>query len=164
MNLLESQNILLTSLKFFGFFPIKFPGKFRKLKNHLYNFVISIGLITTFAIVGRVELNHILDSSTEKESLIHRQIQQIFYYKILYLFIFLIFLKSSSSIGETSIQETHKCKIVTHSYKWTKESKQNTMNQFLTIRLLKSQHLLNDDRYFFYSAQPWNGLSSKNVT
>jgi hypothetical protein len=68
MNLLESQNILLASLKFFGFFPIKFPGKYRKLKNHLYNFVVSIGLITTFAIIGRVELNHILDSSTEKES------------------------------------------------------------------------------------------------
>jgi hypothetical protein len=68
MNFLESQNFLLASLKFFGFFPIKIPGKYRKLKNHLYKFVMSIGLITTFTIVGSIDLNQILDSSTEKES------------------------------------------------------------------------------------------------
>jgi hypothetical protein len=68
MNLLESQDILLGLLKIFGFFPINFDGKFKKLKNHLFNLVISIALITTFAVVGVTQVNQVLLHTTEMDS------------------------------------------------------------------------------------------------
>ncbi len=68
MKFLESQNILLISLKLFGFFPINFPGKCKNFKNHLYNFVVSTVLATTFAILGVRKLKGILRNTTEYES------------------------------------------------------------------------------------------------
>jgi hypothetical protein len=68
MNLLESQNILLGVLKIFGFFPINFRGKYKKFKNHLYNFPLSIALVFSFSIVGVSQLNLTLVNTTEKDS------------------------------------------------------------------------------------------------
>jgi hypothetical protein len=68
MNLLESQKILMVSLKIFGFFPWDFEGKYKKAKNHLYNFVVSITLMATFAMFGGFQVDLILQNTTEKNS------------------------------------------------------------------------------------------------
>ncbi len=70
MNLLESQNILLVVLRIYGFFPFNFPGKFRKFKNQLYNFVLSTALVVTLSIVGVSQLSQALVSTTEKDSVL----------------------------------------------------------------------------------------------
>jgi hypothetical protein len=66
----ESQNILLVFLKFFGIFPIKFGGKFRKFKNHLYNAVVSVALIVGFSIVGVTAFEAAMVKSVEKDSVL----------------------------------------------------------------------------------------------
>jgi hypothetical protein len=68
MKLLKSQNILINSLKIFGFFPMNFPGKYKKFKNHLYNLVVSSVLATTFAILGVRQLKATLQNTTEQNS------------------------------------------------------------------------------------------------
>jgi hypothetical protein len=68
MNFVDSQNILLVFLKFFGIFPINFGGKFRKFKNHLYNAVVSVALIVGFSIVGVIEFDTAVVRSIEKDS------------------------------------------------------------------------------------------------
>jgi hypothetical protein len=68
MNLLESQRILFVSLKIFGFFPWDFRGKYKRVKNHLYNFVVTITLIATFAMYGAFQVDLILQNTTEKNS------------------------------------------------------------------------------------------------
>jgi hypothetical protein len=70
MNFVESQNILLVLLKFFGFFPINFVGKFGKFKRTLYNFVVSVALIAVFTIVGYDQLNQGEIGTVEKESVL----------------------------------------------------------------------------------------------
>jgi hypothetical protein len=68
MNFVESQNILLVFLKFFGIFPINFVGKFRKFKNHLYNAVVSVALIVGFSIVVVSDWNLAVIDTVEKDS------------------------------------------------------------------------------------------------
>jgi hypothetical protein len=68
MNLLESQNLLLASLKAYGFFSINFGGKYKRFKNHLFNAALSIGLVVAFTMVGTHELDLILQNTTEKNS------------------------------------------------------------------------------------------------
>jgi hypothetical protein len=70
MNLLESQDILLGVLKIYGLFPFNFGGKFRKLKGHLYNFLVSFVLILTFSTVRISQLNLALVNTTEKDSVL----------------------------------------------------------------------------------------------
>jgi hypothetical protein len=69
MNLLESQNILLALLKFFGFFPIKFQGC-RATKNLVYNLVVTIVMITSFAVIGTWQIDTVMENSTEKGSVV----------------------------------------------------------------------------------------------
>jgi hypothetical protein len=70
MNFVESQNILLVLLKIFGFFPINFGGKYKKFKNHFYNFCVSVALIAVFTIVGYGQLNQGVIGTVEKESVL----------------------------------------------------------------------------------------------
>jgi hypothetical protein len=68
MDYVETQNILLVILKTFGFFPMKFGEKYKKIKNHLYNLVVSGILLITFTIVGIDQMSQALIRTTENNS------------------------------------------------------------------------------------------------
>jgi hypothetical protein len=68
MDFVGSQNILLVLLKIFGFFPMNFVGKFRKFTNYLYNFCVSVALISIFTILGSNQLDQGLVFTTAKNS------------------------------------------------------------------------------------------------
>jgi hypothetical protein len=61
------ETILLVLLKIYGFFPINFGGKFGKFKRHMYNFVVSIALATTFTIICYDQLEDGVEFSIEKD-------------------------------------------------------------------------------------------------
>jgi hypothetical protein len=142
MNLLESQNILLGVLKFLGFFPIDFPGKYRKFKNHLYNFLVSATLILTFTIVGVSHLNLSLVNTTEKDSFLgYLAALMIIIFSIFCFVIIKLYLLVKSDVQEKYFEALRNLEITVRNYhvkntkiKWMiQELRKSTLRQEITI-------------------------------
>ncbi len=129
-------------LKFFGFFPTNFGGKYREFKKHLYNFLVSTGLITAFVIVGVSQLSMSLISTTENKSVLGYLTALI---EVLSLIIFFaiikIYLVVKSEAQQKYFEKLRDLEVTVRSH-YARNKKIDKINKDLQKSILRQEILL----------------------
>jgi hypothetical protein len=147
MDFVESQNILLVLLKIFGFFSINFGGKFGKFKNHLYNFCVSVSLISIFTIIGNNQLDQGLVFTTEKNSAFAYLNAMMEVYSLLFCFaIVKLYLLVKSGVQEKYFDKLRDLEATVKSYH-VRNTKMNKINEDLRKSTLRQEIFL----FVFYT-------------
>jgi hypothetical protein len=142
MGFLESQDILLVILKTFGFIPIDFGGKYKKFKNHLYNFLVTITLIVSFSMVGVTQVNQVLVNTTEKDSALGHLMALIGVVSAILCFaIIKLYLLVKSDVQEKYFDMVRDLEIIVRSYH-VKNTKVNKIIEDLRKSTLRQEIIL----------------------
>jgi hypothetical protein len=156
MNLVESQNILRAILKIFGFFPMNFGGKFGKIKNHLYNAVVSITIISAFTIIGYHQMDQGLVFTTEESGLFAYLNAMMEVYSIIICYaIIKIYLLLKSEVQEKYFDKLRDLEATVRSYH-VKNTKMNKVIKELRKSTLRQE-------IFLFSFYVVTGLSFTSV-